>query len=135
MCLSQKRKRSPEISRRHPTTPRTYGSKPGHPAHASSRVFAKLENQFQSPGPLDNESISSSYQIPLNDKGDGHQQASEDDLGHVIAAIDVKDYSTVGCAYYLVENERMYLLGDNRSREDGTIEACIFTLCFQAPIY
>ena len=135
MRLSQKRKRSPEFSRRHPITPRTYGSKPGHPVHASIRVFANLENQFQSPGPLDNESISSSYQIALNDEGDGHQQASEDDLGHVIAAIDVKDYGTVGCAYYLAGKQRMYLLGDNRPCEDGIIEACIFTLCFQAPIY
>ncbi|KAJ5217788.1 uncharacterized protein N7469_011413 [Penicillium citrinum] len=125
MRLSQKRKRSPEFSRRHPITPRTYGSKPGHPVHASIRVFANLENQFQSPGPLDNESISSSYQIALNDEGDGHQQASEDDLGHVIAAIDVKDYGTVGCAYYLAGKQRMYLLGDNRPCEDGIIEALI----------
>ncbi|OQE25299.1 hypothetical protein PENSTE_c006G06453 [Penicillium steckii] len=125
MRSSQKRKRSPEISRRHPITPRTYGSKPCHPAYASSRAFVSLENQFQSPGPLDNESIASSYQIPLNDEGNDLQRASEDDLGHVIAAIDVKDYGAVGCAYYLAENERLYLLGDNRSGENGTIETLI----------
>lgn len=135
MRSSQKRKRSPEISRRHPITPRTYGSKPCHPAYASSRAFVSLENQFQSPGPLDNESIASSYQIPLNDEGNDLQRASEDDLGHVIAAIDVKDYGTVGCAYYLAENERLYLLGDNRSGENGTIETRIFTLYFQAAIF
>lgn len=52
----------------------------------------------------------------------------EDDLGHVIAAIDVKDYGTVGCAYYAVEEEKLHLLGDSRSGGMEAIDACKYYL-------
>jgi DNA mismatch repair protein MSH5 len=45
-------------------------------------------------------------------------------LGHVIAAIDMKDYGTVGCAYYSAEEEKLYLLGDSRSGGMEAIDAC-----------
>jgi DNA mismatch repair protein MSH5 len=50
--------------------------------------------------------------------------SGEDDLGHVIAAIDMKDYATVGCAYYSAEEEKLYLLGDSRSGGMDAIDAC-----------
>lgn len=49
-------------------------------------------------------------------------------MGHVIAAIDMKDYGTVGCAYYSAEEEKLYLLGDTRSGGMETIDACTFDL-------
>lgn len=46
-------------------------------------------------------------------------------MGHVIAAIDMKDYGTVGCAYYSAEEETLYLLGDSRSGGMEAIDACM----------
>ncbi|GLI73811.1 hypothetical protein PoHVEF18_002040 [Penicillium ochrochloron] len=52
----------------------------------------------------------------------------DDDLGHVIAAIDMKDYGTVGCAYYSAEEEKLYLLGDSRSGGMEAIDALILQI-------
>ncbi|KAF7718142.1 Uncharacterized protein PECH_005592 [Penicillium ucsense] len=40
--------------------------------------------------------------------------SAEDDMGHVIAAVDTKDQGTVGCAYYVAEKETLFLLSDGR---------------------
>lgn len=48
----------------------------------------------------------------------------DDDFGHIVTAIDMKDYGTVGCSYYSAAEERMYLLSDTRSGGMETIEAC-----------
>jgi DNA mismatch repair protein MSH5 len=54
---------------------------------------------------------------------------TDDDFDdHVIAAVDMKDCSTVGCAYYSAVEEKMYLLGDSRSGGLDTMETCIL-LC------
>jgi DNA mismatch repair protein MSH5 len=56
-------------------------------------------------------------------------EVTDDDFDdHVIAAVDMKDYSTVGCAYYSAEEAKMYLLGDSRSGGLETIETCML-LC------
>lgn len=47
-----------------------------------------------------------------------------DDLSHVIAAIDMKEYGTVGCAYFSAQEENLYLLGDSRSGGMEAIDAC-----------
>jgi DNA mismatch repair protein MSH5 len=55
--------------------------------------------------------------------------ATDDDFDdHVIAAVDLKDYSTVGCAYYSAKEEKIYLLGDSRSGGMEIIETCTFFL-------
>ncbi|KAJ5975477.1 hypothetical protein N7481_009184 [Penicillium waksmanii] len=125
MRSSQKRKRSPEISRRHPITPRTYGSRPGKAPYASSRAFINLEGSFQPPGPSRGQQVQSPFPAASQAEFEGSQLSNEDDLGHVIAAIDIKDSGTVGCAYYSAEKERMYLLADSRLGERETIEALI----------
>jgi DNA mismatch repair protein MSH5 len=57
-------------------------------------------------------------------------RATDDDFDdHVIAAIDMKDYGTVGCSYYSAEEEKMYLLGDSRSGDIDTIDARGFIIC------
>lgn len=56
---------------------------------------------------------------------DRSARVTDDDFDdHVIAAIDTKDYATVGCAYYSAEEEKMYLLGDSCSAGMETIDAC-----------
>ena len=61
-----------------------------------------------------------------------HANASEsfedDDFGHVIAAIDMKEYGTVGCAYYSAEEEKLHLLGDSRLGGIEIIEACMLAI-------
>lgn len=64
-------------------------------------------------------------------EADDSQTFTEDDIGHVIAAIDMKDYGTVGCAYFSAEKQRIYLLEDSRSGGRETIEACTSTSCFR----
>ncbi|KAJ5082300.1 DNA mismatch repair protein MutS core [Penicillium argentinense] len=119
MRSSQKRKRSPGAPRRPPITPRTYGSRPAPTPYACTRAFYDLERepssgrQFQTPFPTESQ--------PEIDDSQNH---TDDDLNHVIAAIDMKDYGTVGCAYYSAVEEKVYILGDCHSGETGTVEAC-----------
>lgn len=49
----------------------------------------------------------------------------DDDLGHIIAAIDIKDHGTVGCSYYSAGEEKLYLLGDICSGGMEIIDACM----------
>jgi DNA mismatch repair protein MSH5 len=128
MRSSQKRKRSPEISRHHPITPRTYGSRPGQAPYASSRAFINLDGSFQPPSPSTGEQVQTPFPAASQAEFEGSQLSDEDDLGHIIAAIDIKDYGTVGCAYYSAEKERMYLLADSRLGERETIETCMSIL-------
>lgn len=128
MRSSQKRKRTSELSRNHPITPRTYGSRPGKAPYASSRAFINLEASFQPPSPLTGGLVQPPFPAGSQAEFEGSQLFAEDDLGHVIAAIDVKDYGTVGCAYYSTDKERLYLLADSRLGERETIDACMFIL-------
>ncbi|KAE8149295.1 muts domain V-domain-containing protein [Aspergillus avenaceus] len=43
------------------------------------------------------------------------QHLTDDDLDQVIVAIDMKESGTVGCSYYLAQEEKLYLLGDMQS--------------------
>jgi DNA mismatch repair protein MSH5 len=130
MRSSQKRKKSPEILRYHPVIPRTYGSRPGKAPYASSRAFLNLEGSFQTPSPLTDGQVQPSFLAESQAELEGSQLSAEDDIGHVIAAIDIKDCGTVGCAYYSAEKERMYLLTESRLGERDTIEACTFIVEF-----
>ncbi|KAJ5291761.1 DNA mismatch repair protein MutS core [Penicillium angulare] len=65
------------------------------------------------------------FQTETHPEGDQPDSIPDDDLGHVIAAVDLKDYGTVGCAYYSAEDEKVYLLGDSRSGGMETIDALI----------
>lgn len=118
------RKRTP--ASRPPITPRTSGRRLGHRAPSSQALSI-------SSGPPQTPIISSAIQLrtpfPTNTKieTDRSVRATDDDLDdHVIAAIDMKDHGTVGCSYYSAEEEKLYLLGDSRSGDMETIDACGF---------
>jgi len=117
MRSSQKRKHSPAVSRsRAPlVTPRTAGSR-GRASIISSGSFhppASAAQQSQAPFPTETQL-----------GGEEHERSSDDDdAGHIIAAIDMKDYGTVGCSYYSREEEKLYLMGDSKSGEMETINA------------
>lgn len=117
MNPSNKRKRSIANAYRPPITPHTAGSKNGlqrTPSRASrvDSIHAPTSSARQPRTPLATET-----QPPAD--------SSEDDyFDQVIASIDMKDFGTVGCAYYSTEEEKLYLLGDSRSGGTETIEAC-----------
>ncbi|RAH66189.1 MutS family protein MSH5 [Aspergillus aculeatinus CBS 121060] len=52
-------------------------------------------------------------------------QAADDELDQVIVAIDSRESGTVGCSYYSVREERLYLLGDLRHSDSEVIDSLI----------
>lgn len=51
-------------------------------------------------------------------------QAADDELDQVIVAIDSRESGTVGCSYYSVREEKLYLLGDLRHSDSEVIDSC-----------
>lgn len=125
MRSSQKRKWSPEVSRSRPPpiTPRTSEPRPGRPARPSSRAST---TSLHPPVPSSSRQVRTPFNTETQPDQEESQRArsNDDDSGHIIAAIDMKDYGTVGCSYYSAGEERMYLLGDTRSGGMETVEAC-----------
>jgi DNA mismatch repair protein MSH5 len=123
--LPSKRKRSPATLRPPPTTPRTTKPRPTFEA----RTTAPFDFQRSSIHP----SLSTARQLQTPFWTETEHEAAysessiDDDLGHVIVAFDIKDYGTVGCAYYSADHEKMYLLGDSRSGGMETIDTCMFS--------
>ncbi|KAJ5628099.1 DNA mismatch repair protein MutScore [Penicillium lividum] len=121
---SSKRKRSPAALRPSIITPRTAKSRPSFEARVTSAPSPVQRN------PVHPES-SAARQLRTPFRSETHHEAdylgssNDDDPGHVIVAIDIKDYGTVGCAYYSAEEENMYLLGDSRSGGMETIDTLI----------
>ncbi|KAJ5664349.1 hypothetical protein N7507_005080 [Penicillium longicatenatum] len=121
--LPSKRKRSPATLRPPPTTPRTTKPRPTFEA----RTTAPFDFQRSSIHP----SLSTARQLQTPFWTETEHEAAysessiDDDLGHVIVAFDIKDYGTVGCAYYSADHEKMYLLGDSRSGGMETIDTLI----------
>lgn len=57
---------------------------------------------------------------------DGLQdQSADEELDQVIMAIDMKERETVGCCYYVAQEEKLYLLEDVRSGGIEIIETCM----------
>lgn len=60
------------------------------------------------------------------DKDDQLQDHSEDEeVDQIIMAIDMKERQTVGCCYYIAQEETLYLLEDVRSGGMEIIETCM----------
>lgn len=121
------------MSRRPPITPHSARSKSGHQSLPSSRASNSAGDFIR--GPASSSARARQPQTPLRTSTlpgeDVSERFEDDDLGHIIAAIDMKDYGTVGCAYYSTEEEKLYLLGDSRSGGKETIEACM--ICDSSP--
>jgi DNA mismatch repair protein MSH5 len=57
----------------------------------------------------------------------GHEQEIDleaDDLNEIVMAVDVRDSHTVGCAYYVAREEKLYFMEDVRCGGVDTIESC-----------
>ncbi|KAJ5902185.1 DNA mismatch repair protein MutS core [Penicillium taxi] len=113
MNSSQKRKQPPGAIAPPLITSRTFRSNTGGNVQWSSHASTILEGPPQPSMFPDQARTPCQTQTPV--EAADSEQTTDDDSGHIIAAIDMKDGGTVGCAYYSVEEERMYLLGDSRS--------------------
>lgn len=56
------------------------------------------------------------------------ERGLDDDLDQVVMAIDMKECGTVGCCYYVAQEEKLYILGDIRSSGTEAVETCLCTL-------
>ena len=70
----------------------------------------------------------STSQIPLS-RNDQQSAAVDEDnadetLDNVIMAIDMKEHGTVGCAYYVAREERLFCMEDIVHGGIDTLETC-----------
>ncbi|KAJ5682222.1 DNA mismatch repair protein MutS core [Penicillium macrosclerotiorum] len=112
----RKRKRSPAALNPPLVTPHTSESRACNAARTLRQPSTISTSSFQPPASFP---ITSQLRTPFPSANsppglDETESFIDDDLGHVIAAIDMKDSGTVGCAYYSAEEEKMYLLRDIR---------------------
>lgn len=125
--MPTKRKCSPAALRPPLITPRTTKSGPANKARAIS-----APSSFQRSSVHPSSSATRQLRTPFHTETQcevvDSESSIDDDLGHVIVAIDIKDYGTVGCAYYSAEHEKLYLLGDSRSGGMETIDTRMFSL-------
>jgi DNA mismatch repair protein MSH5 len=79
-----------------------------------------------SPPQLEREA--SSGQMPLSRNDEQSAAVDEDNtdetLDNVIMAIDMKEHGTVGCAYYVAREERLFCMEDIVHGGIDTVEAC-----------
>jgi DNA mismatch repair protein MSH5 len=52
------------------------------------------------------------------------EQSSSDDDEQVIMAVDIKERGTVGCCYYVGQEDKLYILCDVQSGGKEAIEMC-----------
>ncbi|KAJ5904388.1 DNA mismatch repair protein MutS core [Penicillium tannophilum] len=121
---STKRKRSPAALRPPLITPRTTKSRPAFEARTTSAP-SPFQRSSVHPSSSAAKQLRTPFRTETQHEADYSESSIDDDLGHVIVAIDIKEYGTVGCAYYSAEYEKMYLLGDSRSGGMETIDTLI----------
>ncbi|KAI1436577.1 putative MSH5 protein [Xylaria sp. CBS 124048] len=119
---SQGRQRKRSFSSRSKTTNAARsgaGSRSVTPAHQSSSPllsrFQRLGNPLRSPSARPSTAHQSSV-VEHSVQDDGLSEDSADAMNEVIMAIDMRDRgshgSIIGCAYYVVKDEALYLLED-----------------------
>ncbi|KAJ5677190.1 DNA mismatch repair protein MutS core [Penicillium maclennaniae] len=131
MRSSQKRKHSTAVSRYRlpPITPHTTGSRGGQDARPSSQAFTVFRGPVYPPASSAAQQPQTPFPTESQIGAEGNERSIEDDdAGHIIAAMDMKDYGTVGCSYYSAEEEKLYLLGDCKLGEMETINALILQI-------
>jgi DNA mismatch repair protein MSH5 len=74
---------------------------------------------------MDPSSVMSHVESQRNDDS----QVIYDELEEVIMAIDIRDSGTVGCSYYVAQDEKIYLLSDIISGNISVIETCRLLQC------
>ena len=75
-----------------------------------------------------NEEVGSTSQRPLSQQDEQSHVVDEDDtdemLDNVIMAVDMKERGTVGCAYYVAREERLFCMEDMVHGGRDVVETC-----------
>ncbi|KAJ6076301.1 hypothetical protein N7499_008282 [Penicillium canescens] len=107
----------------------SHSSGPGGYRGLSSRAPSVSSGPSQTPVPSSARQLRTPFSTNTKPETDRSMGVTDDDFDdHVIAAVDMKDYSTVGCAYYSAVEEKMYLLGDSRSGGLDTMETLLLQI-------
>lgn len=70
-------------------------------------------------------SVTSSRTIELPERDhDDDDTIDDDSLNEVVMAVDLRDRGTVGCAYYVAAEEKLYFMEDYQLGGADIIEAC-----------
>lgn len=56
--------------------------------------------------------------------GGAHQDDFDDNLDHVVLAIDKSRKKTIGCSYYVAEHGVLYVMEDIESADEDTVQSC-----------
>lgn len=68
----------------------------------------------------------STSRIPTNHSSREARDEDLDELNEVIMAVDLKDYGTVGCCYYVAREEKLYFMEDIKFGGADVVENCMF---------
>lgn len=70
-------------------------------------------------------SVASMRTIELPERANDDDGTIDDDaLNEVIMAVDIRDRGTLGCAYYVAAEEKLYFMEDYQLGGADIIEAC-----------
>ncbi len=59
-----------------------------------------------------------------DDLTDGEAVEDIDTLNEIVMAVDLRDKGTVGCAYYVAQNEKFYFMEDVKFGGPEIVETC-----------
>lgn len=69
---------------------------------------------------------SASHDVGISAEGDADvdEREEDDSMNEVIMAVDLRDRGTVGCAYYVAREEKLYMMEDVRLGGIEVIQTC-----------
>lgn len=82
--------------------------------------------RFSFPEPQRHPTASTTRSFDRRHVEQGPEKDLDDVLEQVIMAIDIKEHGTVGCCYYVAQEEKLYILGDVQLGGKEIIETCFF---------
>lgn len=88
---------------------------------AASRIrYAHLSAASRSQSILTNEHASDGAEVQTRSA----LAHNHDDISDIVMAIDMRDRGTVGCAYYVAEQEKLFLVEDMKHASVDMIDMC-----------
>ena len=89
-----------------------WSSSPRLPALPQQRIFTTRMSSICAPDVLPNREEDGPQIYGAETEAEIQEREDSDELNEIIMAIDMKDRSTIGCAYYVTRDEKLCLLED-----------------------
>ncbi|KAL8681092.1 MAG: hypothetical protein Q9186_002744 [Xanthomendoza sp. 1 TL-2023] len=83
-----------------------------HRGPRGASVTSSARISLQSPGEYASTSARSETVFAPEQDADIHEREEDDSLNEVVMAIDLRERGTVGCAYYIAREEKLYMMQD-----------------------